>query len=59
MGWLPEDNDDSDSDNIGDLWHMVHDDGDEEDLENRRAAIFAQADDTVRAVKEVLIDALA
>lgn len=32
---------------------------DEEDLENRRAAIFAQADETVRAVKEVLIDALA
>ena len=32
---------------------------DEEDLENRRAAIFAQADETVRAVKEVRIDALA
>ena len=32
---------------------------DEEDLENRRAAIFSQADETVRAVKEVLIDALA
>jgi threonine dehydratase len=32
---------------------------DQEDLENRRAAVFAQADQTVRAVKEVLIDALA